>query len=156
MRVGHVQPPPPGLPEALLLDCGTPHERCLPTSWGEEVEHYHLITLNRILKVLLRKQAATKSAELGHYLSSVSWVYRNTLHESTGENALQLRLSDPSEAALLTPASLDPTTISDYREQLVLGFSTARRTPSSELSRTSDFMTANPLRPALRSVIGCL
>ena len=85
---------------------------------------------NRTLKAMLRKHASTKGTQWDRYLSSVLWAYRNTPHESTGEKPSFLLFGydcrTPSEAALLPPASLDPTTVADYREQLVLSLSTAR------------------------------
>ena len=85
---------------------------------------------NRTLKAMLRKQAATYGAQWDRYLSSVLWAYRNIPHETTGEKPSFLLFGydcrTPSEAALLPPSSLDPTTISDYREHVMLSLSSAR------------------------------
>ena len=85
---------------------------------------------NRTLKAMLRKQAATYGAQWDRYLSAVSWAYHNTPHETTGEKRSFLLFGydcwTPSEAALLLPSSLDPTTVSDYREHVMLSLSSVR------------------------------
>ena len=79
---------------------------------------------------MLRKQAATYGAQWDRYLPSVLWAYRNTPHEATGEKPSFLLFGydcrTPSEAALLPPSSLDPATVSDYREHVMLSLSSAR------------------------------
>ena len=58
------------------------------------------------------------------------WAYRNTPHESTGEKPSLLLFGmdcrSPSEAALRPPNALEPGTVEDYREQLMLCLSSAR------------------------------
>ena len=85
---------------------------------------------NRTLKAMLRKQAATHSAQWDRYLSSVLWAYyRNTPHETTGDFSclgmiVELRQKPP--CCPLGPSPLDPMTISDYREHVMLSLSSAR------------------------------
>ena len=64
------------------------------------------------------------------YLPEIVYAYRNSPHDSTGEKpsfllfGFDCRL--PSEAALLEPVELQPTDVSDYREELVLSLRSAR------------------------------
>ena len=132
-----------GVPEALLSDRGANLLSLLMQDVCQllgvkklNTTAYHpqcdgmVERFNRTLKSMLRKHASTKGTQWDRYLSSVLWAYRNTPHESTGEKPSFLLFGydcrTPSEAALLPPTSLDPTTISDYREHLVLSLSTAR------------------------------
>ena len=132
-----------GVPEALLSDRGTNllsllmQDVCRLLGVKKlNTTAYHpqcdgmVERFNRTLKAMLRKHASTKGTQWDRYLSSVLWAYQNTPHESTGEKPSFLLFGydcrTPTEAALLPPASLDPTTVADYREQLVLSLSTAR------------------------------
>lgn len=85
---------------------------------------------NRTLKTMLRKQAATFGSQWDRYLPGVLWAYRNTPHEATGEKPSFLLFGvdcrSPTEAALLPLSPIEPTTVSDYREQVILSLSTAR------------------------------
>ena len=58
------------------------------------------------------------------------WAYRNTPHETTGEKPSFLLFGYDcrtlSKAVLLPPSSLDPTTVSYYREHVMLSLSSAR------------------------------
>ena len=85
---------------------------------------------NRTLKAMLSKQAATYGAQWDRHLSSVLWAYRNTPHEITGGKPSFLLFGydcqTPSEAALLPPKSLIQTTVSDYREHVMLSLKSAR------------------------------
>lgn len=85
---------------------------------------------DRTLKAMLRKQAATYGAQWDRYLSAVLWVYLNPPHETTGEKPSFLLFGydcrTPSEATLLLPSSLDPTTVSDYREHVMLSLFSTR------------------------------
>ena len=132
-----------GVPEALLSDRGA---NLLSTLMKEicqllgikklNTTSYHpqcdgmVERFNRILKAILRKQAATHGAQWDHYLHSVLWAYRNTPHETTGEKPSFLLSGydcrTPSEAALLPPSPLEQTTASGYREQVTSSLLTAR------------------------------
>ena len=133
-----------GVPEAILSDRGTNllsflmkdickmlgiekrnttagHPQC-----GGVVERF-----NRTLKTMLRKQAAKFGVKWDQYLSGVLWAYRNTPHSSTGEKPSFLLFGfdcrSPMEAALIPTKPLKPTNIHDYREQVMLSLSSARK-----------------------------
>ena len=87
--------------------------------------------LNRILKALLRKQAAKFGAQWDTYLSGALWAYCNTPHTSTGEKPSYLLFGydchSPTEATMLPTTPHRPVNISDYREELVVMLSSARK-----------------------------
>ena len=87
--------------------------------------------LTELFKTMLRKHAAKFGLQWDQYLSRVLWAYRNTPHSSTGEKPLFLLFGFdcryPTEAALLPTKPPTVTNISDYREQVVLSLSSARR-----------------------------
>lgn len=95
---------------------------------------------NRTLKTMLRKQAATFGSQWERYLSGLLWAYRNTPHEARGEKPSFLLFGvdcrTPTEAALLPPKSIEPTTVSDYREQVVLSLSTARKLAAESIKKS--------------------
>ena len=80
---------------------------------------------------MLRKQATCFGNQWDQYLSGVLWAYRNTPHESTGEKLsfllFGLDCRSPTEATLLPTHPLEPTDISNYREELMLSLSSARQ-----------------------------
>ena len=82
---------------------------------------------NRTLKSALRKHAVNFG---NTYLPGIVYAYRNSPHDSTGEKPSFLLFGfdcqSPSEAALMEPGVLQPTDVSDYREQLVLSLTSAR------------------------------
>ena len=85
---------------------------------------------NWTLKTMLRKQAAVFGNQCDRYLSGVLWAYRNTAHDSTQEKPSLLFGVDcrtPTEAAILPPTEVQTTNVEDYREELVLCLSTARK-----------------------------
>ncbi|KAL5515979.1 hypothetical protein EMCRGX_G001235 [Ephydatia muelleri] len=86
---------------------------------------------NRTLKTMLRKQAAVFGNQWDRYLSGVLWAYRNTAHDSTQEKPSFLLFGvdcrTPTEAAILPPKEVQTTNVEDYREELVLCLSTARK-----------------------------
>ena len=86
---------------------------------------------NRTLKSMLRKHAANFGSQWDRYLSGALWAYRNVPHDSTKEKPSFLLLGidcrTPTEAALLPPHELEPTEVTDYREEMVLSLSTARK-----------------------------
>ena len=79
---------------------------------------------------MLHKHAACFGNQWDQYLSGVLWAYRNTPHKSTGEKPsfllFGLDCRSPTEATLLPTHPLEPTDISDYREELMLSLSSAR------------------------------
>ena len=88
-----------GVPKALLSDRGTNLLSHLMLDLCEllgvkklNTTAYHpqcngmIECFNRTLKSLLRKHAARFGTDWDKYLSGVLWAYRNTPHESTGEN----------------------------------------------------------------------
>lgn len=60
------------------------------------------------------------------------WAYRNAPHDTTGEKPSFLLFGwdgrSPTEAALLPVADVQPTSIEDYMEELILTLSSARKT----------------------------
>ena len=56
---------------------------------------------------------------------------RNTVHKSTGEKPTFLLFGIdcrmPSGASLLHPSPLEPVDVSDYRQQMILSLSSARK-----------------------------
>ena len=71
------------------------------------------------------------------YLSGLLWAYMNTPHESTGEKPSFLLFGidchSPLESALSSLSLLEPTELSDNREELVLSLSTARKLAASQI-----------------------
>ena len=95
---------------------------------------------NRTLKNLLRKHAARFGPEWDRYLDGVLWAYRNSPHESTGEKPSFLLfgvdLRTPTEAALLPPTPIQPDTVENYREELILSLSSARELACKTLAKS--------------------
>lgn len=133
-----------GVPEALLSDRGAN----LLSHLMKDVCHllgikklnttsYHpqcdglVERFNRTLKTMLRKHAADYGVQWDQYLSGVLWAYRNTPHEATGEKPSFLLYGIdcryPTEAALVPPNPVRPTTVEDYREGLVHMLGEARK-----------------------------
>ena len=134
-----------GVPEALLSDRGAnllSHlmldvcrllgiEKLNTTSYHPEcdgmVEHF-----NHTLKSMLRKRAAQFNNQWDRHLPALLWEYRNAPHDTTGEKPSFLLLGwdcrSPTEAALLPVTDVQPTSIEDYREELILTLSQARKT----------------------------
>ena len=73
------------------------------------------------------------------YLSGLLWAYRNTPHESTGEKPSCLLFGvncrTPFESALLPPSSLNPTDVTEYREELALSLSSARNLAAFQIQK---------------------
>lgn len=133
-----------GVPEALLSDRGTnllSHlmydvcellgiKKLNTTAYHPQcdglVERY-----NRTLKTALRKHAARFWVQWDRLLSGVLWAYRNTPHESTHEKPSYLLFGfdcrTPTEAALLPLTEIEPTDVMDYREELTMSLSSARK-----------------------------
>ena len=94
---------------------------------------------NRTLKTMLRKHASRFGNQWDHYLSSVLWAYRNVLHENTGEKPSFLLfgwdLQTPTEAALMKPSQLTPTSAEDYREEVILSLTSARELATESIRK---------------------
>ena len=86
---------------------------------------------------MLRERAEKFGTQRDKYLSGLLWAYRNTPHESTGEKPSVLLFGvdcrTPSESALLPPSSLDPSDVTDYREELAFSLSSARTLAASQV-----------------------
>ena len=86
--------------------------------------------LNRTLKAMLRKHAAKFGGQWDRYLH-VLWAYRNTPHESTKKKPsfllFGIDLKSPTEAALLPTDPVSLTDPMDYRKELILSLSSARK-----------------------------
>ena len=120
-----------GVPEALLSDRGTnllSHlvlnvckllgvKKLNTTSYHPQCDGM-VERFNHTLKTMLRKHASKFGAQWDNYLPGVLWAYRNTPHESTGENPSFLLFGmdcrSPTEAALLPPTPIQVTDVSDY------------------------------------------
>ena len=141
-----------GVPEALLSERGTyllshlMQDICKMLSIVKlNTTAYHLQCdgmvehFNRTLKTILRKHAATFENQWDCYLPGVLWAYRNTPHESTGEKPSFLLFGidchTPTEAAYLPPSSLCPADVSDYREELMLSLSLARKLAAESIQK---------------------
>ena len=133
-----------GVPECLLSDRGTNLLSHLMTDVCKLLGIKKLNTtshhpqcdgmierFNRTLKTMLRKYACEFGAQWDKYLSGALWAYWNVPHDSTGEKPSFLLLGvdcrTPTEAALLPTHVVEATEVTDYREELVLSLSTARR-----------------------------
>lgn len=141
-----------GVPEALLSDRGTNLLSHLMRDVCEllgikklQTTAYHpqcngmVERFNRTLKAMVRKHAARFGPQWDRYLSGVVWAYRNIPHEATGEKPSFLLFGvdcrTPTEAALLPPHPLEPGNIVDYREEVVLSLSSARKLAASSICR---------------------
>ena len=141
-----------GVPEALLSDRGTNllshlmQDICKMLGIVKlNTTAYHpqcdgmVERFNRTLKTILRKHAATFGNQWDRYLPGVLWAYRNTPHESTGEKPSFLLFGmdcrTPTEAAYLPPSSLRPADVSDYREELILSLSLARKLAAESIQK---------------------
>ena len=109
---------------------------------------------NRTLKTMLRKYAAEFSTQWDRYLPGALWAYCNVPHDSTGEKPsfllYGLDCRTPTEAALLPAHVVEPTEVSDYREELVLFLSTARRLAAEaiQMAQTKRVVWCPPELPA--------
>ena len=141
-----------GVPEALLSDRGANLLSHLMIDLCEllgikklNTTSYHpqcdgmVERFNRTLITMLRKQAATFGSQWDRYLPGVLWAYRNTPHEATGEKPSFLLFGvdcrTPTEAAFLSPTPVEPMTVSDYREQVILSLSTARELAAKSIQK---------------------
>ena len=135
-----------GVPEALLSDRGAnllSHlmldvcrllgmEKINTTSYHPQCDGM-VERFNRTLKSMLRKRAAQFGNQWDRHLPALLWAYRNAPYNATNEKPSFLLFGwdcrSPTEAALL-PVSKDthPTTIEDYREELVVTLTSARDT----------------------------
>ena len=136
-----------GVPEALLSDRGTNllshlmRDVCKLLGVAKlNTTAYHpqcnglVERFNRTLKMMLRKHVDKFGPQWDRFLPGVLWAYRNTPHDSTGEKPSFLLFGvdcrSPTEAALVPPQNSQTTgveDISDYREELVLSLSEARK-----------------------------
>ena len=141
-----------GVPEALLSDRGTNLlsnlmlDTCKSlgitklntTSYHPECDGM-VERFNRTLKTMLRKRAAQYGTQWDRHLSGALWAYRNTPHDTTGEKPSFLLFGwdckSPCEAALLPSEGAQPTTVADYRQELIESLSTARQTAFQTIYR---------------------
>ena len=141
-----------GVPEALLSDRGTnllSHlmkdlcgllgiKKLNTTAYHPECDGM-VERFNRTLKTMLHKHAARFGNQWDCYLSGVVWAYRNVPHESTGEKPSFLMfgmdLRTPTEAALLPPAPVEPSDVDNYREEVILSLSSARKLAEESIQR---------------------
>ena len=142
-----------GVPEALLSDRGTNLLSHLMTDICKmlgvkklNTTAYHpecdgmVERFNRTLKSMIRKHAARFGDQWDEYLSGILWSYRNTPHASTGEKPSFLLFGvdcrSPTEAAFLPTSALNqPVDVEDYREQLMLSLTSARKLAHKNIQR---------------------
>ena len=133
-----------GVPESLLSDRGTnllSHlmldvccalgiQKLNTTAYHPQCDGM-VERFNRTLKTALRKHAAKFGNQWDRYLSGVLWAYRSTPHDSTGEKPsyllFRIDCRAPLELSLLPVENLTPSSVSDYREELLLSLSSARK-----------------------------
>ena len=149
-----------GVPEALLSDRGTnllSHlmlDLCKMLGTRKlNTTSYHpqcdgaVERFNRTLKQILRKHAARFGRQWDQFLPGVLWAYRNTRHTSTGEKPsfllFGLDCRSPSEAAYLPFPTDPPTTIEDYREELMLSLGSARELAIKTIEESQKRYKAN-------------
>ena len=141
-----------GVPEALLSDRGTnllSHlmmdvckllgiKKLNTTAYHPQCDGM-VERFNRTLKSMLRKHAATFGNQWDQYLPGLLWAYRNTPHESTGEKPsfllYGLDCRSPTEAALHPPHLIEPTNVSDYRQELILSLAMARKLAAESIQK---------------------
>ena len=133
-----------GVPEALLSDRGTNLLSYLMKDVCGllGIEKYNTTAyhpqcngmterFNRTLKTMLRKHAAKYGNQWDKYLHGAVWAYRNTPHESTHEKPSFLMFGrdcrTPTEAALLPPEPIEAADVGDYRQELIMTLSNARK-----------------------------
>ena len=96
--------------------------------------------LNCTLKAMLRKHAGCFGLQWDQFLPGALWAYRNTPHESIKEKPsfllFGMDLWSPSQAALFPPSSLTPTTVEDYREQLITSLSVPRELAAASIKES--------------------
>ena len=139
-----------GVPEALLSDRGANllsnlmMDLCASLGICKlNTTSYHpqcngmVERFNRTLIGMLRAHAAKFGTQWDQYLPGVLWAYRNTPHESTGEKPSFLMYGidcrSPTEATFLPTDELQPTDVSDYREELMLSLTSARSLAQSHI-----------------------
>ena len=87
--------------------------------------------LNRTLKNIFQKHAATFWSQWDRYLLGTLWAYRNVPHDATNVKPSFLLMGMdcrmPTEAALFPLQEMEPVEVSDYREEIILSLSTARK-----------------------------
>ena len=141
-----------GVPESLLSDRGTNLLSHLMTDLCRMLGVQKLNTtayhpqcdgaverFNRTLKTILRKHAARFGSQWDQYLHGVLWAYRNMPHSSTGEKQSFLLYGfdcrSPTEAAYLPGNEVNPTDVSDYREELMTSLTSAREIAAKIIQR---------------------
>ena len=139
-----------GVPEALLSDRGTNllanvvQDVCQLLGISKlNTTAYHpqcdgmVECLNRTLKNMLRKHAVKFGNQWDRYLPGVLWAYRNTPHEATKEKPFCLLFGldcrSPTEAAFLPVEPSGPVDIAEYREEVVLSLSSARKLAAANI-----------------------
>ena len=138
------------VPECLLSDRGTnllSHlmtdvlgiKKLNTTSHHPQCDDGMIERFNRSLKTMLKKYACEFGAQWDKYLSGALW---KVPHDSTGEKPsfllLRVDCRTPTEAALLPTHVVEATEVTDYREELVLSLSTARRLAAESIQATQE------------------
>ena len=142
-----------GVPEALLSDRGANLLSHLVLDLCKllgitklNTSSYHpqcdgaVERMNRTLKQVLRRHVARFGRQWDRYLPGVLWAYRNTPHSSTGEKPSFLLfgvdLRTPTEAAYLPVPDTVPTTVEDYREELMVSLSSGRALATEAIQKS--------------------
>ena len=123
------------VPEALL--CGLLGITKLNTTAYHPQCNGMVERLNRTLKAMLRKHVTRFGMQWDSYLPGVLGPYRNSPRAATGEKPSFLLFGvdcrSPTEAALMPPTPLELTDVADYREELVLSLSSARKLAAAHI-----------------------
>ena len=112
----------------LMLDvcCLLGIEKLNTTSYYPECDGM-VERFNHTLKSMLRKRAAQFDNQWDRHLPALLWAYWNAPHDTTFL-LFGWDCRSPTEAALLPVTNIQPTSIEDYREELILTLSSARKT----------------------------
>lgn len=153
-----------GVPEALLSDRGTNLVSHLmldvcallgttklnTTAYHPECDGM-VEWFNWTLKAMLRKRAAQFGAQWDKHLPGLLWAYRNTPHDSTGEKPSFLLFGwdckSPVQSTLLPVEPVQPATVEDYREELMLTLASARQTALEHINRAQTRYKTHKVEP---------
>ncbi len=144
--------PAHGVPEALLTDRGTNLLSHLMRDLCEllgikklNTTAYHpecdglVERFNRTLKTMIRKHVQKFGNNWDRFLPGLLWAYRNVPHDATGEKPSYLLYGYdcryPTEAALMPPTSPHTCYVDDYRQEMILGLSTARDLAAANIQK---------------------
>ena len=95
--------------------------------------------MNCTLKAMLHKHAVKFGPLWDKFIPGVLWAYHNAPHETTKKKPsfpmFVLDFRSPTEAALLPADPLEPSGISDYREEFIVSLSSARKHAAASIHK---------------------